>query len=66
MVNAALDPDARRAVVVLTYGAGDGCAVGFHLLDPAISLAPLPVSLEAVRRYRELRRAAKLWVALSS
>jgi serine-type D-Ala-D-Ala carboxypeptidase/endopeptidase len=48
-----LDVDARRAVVVLTNSAGDGCAdIGLHLLDPAIPLAPLPVGLEVVRRYR--------------
>ena len=48
-----LDLAARRAVVVLTNGAGDGCGdIGFHLLDSAIPLAPVPVSLEVVRRYR--------------
>ena len=49
----ALDLAGRRAVVVLTNSGGEGCNdIGYHLLDPTVSIEPVPVGLEVVREYR--------------
>jgi CubicO group peptidase (beta-lactamase class C family) len=43
-----LDPSATTAVVVLTNSGGAGSDdIGFHLLDPAIPLAPAPTPAKA-------------------